>query len=223
MTSRVWEYYNDGVMTDRTEGNTPKGGILFENTRTNKKKKLEDCDLIKCGPGEKVLCVQRQHPITLATSMIPPIIGALIIFIGVVFVSFLLPIPVSTGLLWTSIIPYVALTILSGLLVAETFNFMTWYYQFYIITNKALLHKHFFTIGGFYSDAVFLEEIHQQEIIRQPPNVIYDFLRIQDVYIYFHKLEREEPFVFKTPENAQRIEDLLQDLTIVHGTARGPI
>lgn len=91
---------------------------------------------------------------------------------------------------------------------------MNWYYQFYIITNKAIVHRDSFRITGLHTEAVFENKLHIQDIERRTQNVIYDFLRIEDVYVYFHKLEREEPFIFKAPGNAQQIEDLLQRISI---------
>ena len=198
--------------------------VLFESsTQKQKAGRLEDIPLIKCSPGEKVICVQRRLKIALIGPLLFPIIGILILLFIFMFTVQILPEGATIFFLNPTILIYVIMLSASLILLLETFNFMTWYYQFYIITNRALLHRHFFTIGGFYSDAVFLDEIHQQEIIRQPPNFIYDFLRVQDVYVYFHKLEREEPFIFQAPNNAQEIEDLLQDLTIKHGVDRGPI
>lgn len=198
--------------------------VLFEGSKQNQRTgRLEDIPLIKCSPGEKVVCVQRRHKIALVGPLLFPIIGAFIPFFIFMFIIQILPPWVTASFLNPTVLPYIIILSMSIILLLEVFNFMTWYYQFYIITNKALLHRHFFTIGGFYSEVVFLEEVHQQEIIRQPPNFIYDFLKVQDVYVYFHKLEREEPFIFQTPSNAQEIEDLIQDLTIKHGINRGPI
>ena len=198
--------------------------VLFESsTQKQKAGRLEDIPLIKCSPGEKVICVQRRHKIALIGPLLFPIIGILILLFIFMFTVQILPEGATIFFLNPTILIYVIMLSASLILLLETFNFMTWYYQFYIITNRALLHRHFFTIGGFYSDVVFLDEIHQQEIIREPPNFIYDFLKVQDVYVYFHKLEREEPFIFQAPSNAQEIEDLLQDLTIKHGINRGPI
>lgn len=56
--------------------------------------------------------------------------------------------------------------------------------------------------------------MHVQDVTRKATNTIYDYFKIQDVYVYFHKLERERPFIFKTPENAQQIDDLIQSLVI---------
>ena len=54
--------------------------------------------------------------------------------------------------------------------------------------------------------------MHVQEIDRKPRNIFYDFLKIYDVYVYFHKLEKEEPFIFRNPQNSQKIEDVIEDL-----------
>lgn len=203
--------------------------VLFESTEKRgvggevKKKRLKDFPIIKCAPEEKILCVQRQHPIALVFSMVLPIIGTIVILVALIFIFLVTPIALPSSLFVPTLATYLLLILISALLVVVTFNFMMWYYQFYIITDKAFLHKHCFRIGGLFSEAVFLEEMHQQNIIRQPQNLLFDFLKIQDVYVYFHELERKEPFIFKNPDNAQEIEDLIQDLTIKHGITRGPI
>ncbi|MBI4091960.1 MAG: hypothetical protein HY427_02030 [Candidatus Levybacteria bacterium] len=197
--------------------------VLFESSTQDKKaRRLEDIPLIRFSPGEKVVCVQRRHKIVLIGPLLLPIIGAFMLLFASMFIIQILPPEATASFLNPTIFAYIIILSTSLVLLLEAFNFMTWYYQFYIITNRALLHRHFFTIGGFYSDVVFLDEVHQQQITRHPPNFICDFLKVQDVNVYFHKLEREEPFIFQTPSNAQEIEDLLQDLTIKHGINRGP-
>lgn len=78
-------------------------------------------------------------------------------------------------------------------------------------------------MAGFYSESVMLNQMHEQRMERDSPNLIYDFLKIQDLYIFFHKLEREEPFIFKTPEDAQLLEDLLQELIIKPNNTQKPL
>jgi len=73
---------------------------------------------------------------------------------------------------------------------------------------------HFFRIGGYYFDEVFLDQISQQEISRTSSNIIYDLLDIYDVAIYFSHIERPEPFVFHAPSNSAAIEDILEELTV---------
>ncbi|GEM_PF-1896022 len=181
--------------------------VLFDLA---KKKELKEYPIIKCAAGEKILCVQRQHPITLIAPLVLPIIIFSLALLSLVFLTLLLP--QTFPLLTPTLTLYITLTMFSLLLLIETFTFMTWYYQFYIITNKAIVHRYSFRIASAYSEAVFGEKMHVQDIVRNPPNLLYDFLKIQDVYVYFHKLEREEPFIFKTPEDAQKIEDIIQDL-----------
>ena len=191
--------------------------VLFDfvkekhSMRQTEKKKLEEYPIIRCAPGEKILCVQRQHPITLISQMVLPILVAFFILLALGFVPLFFPQLFPNIFYNSTVIVSIMLIIISALFVVETFTFMTWYYQFYIITNKAIVHRHCFRIAGAYSEVVFDENMHVQDIVRNPPNLLYDFLKIQDVSVYFHRLEREEPFIFKTPENAQVIEDIIQD------------
>ena len=178
------------------------------------KKRLEDFPIVKCMLGEKILCVQRQHLIKLIVPLVLRIIVLISILFSLVFISPLIQQIVPFALNNSVLISYTILTILSAFLVIEIYSFMTWHYHFYIITNKAIVHRHSFRIGGPYSEIVYGDKMHIQDITRSSSNVIYDFLKIQDIYVYFHEIERKEPFILQTPSDAQAIEDtldLLQD------------
>lgn len=187
------------------------------------KERLKDFPIIRCAEGEKILCVQRQHPIALITPMAGQIIAFIFILSSLIFIFHYLVGLSPLTLSGSTLIAYITLAAISILLLIETFTFMTWYYQFYIITNKAIVHRNSFRMAGFYSESVMLSQMHQQRMERDSPNLIYDFLKIQDLYIYFHKLEREEPFVFKTPDDAQVLEDLLQELVIKPNHTQEPL
>lgn len=199
-----------------------KGGVtvLFD-TKGKEKKCLENLPIIRCAVGEKILCVQRHHPIVLIAPMLLPIMSALIVLSALIFIPRFLPETLPFSFNNPLLITYIILTITSMLFVIETYNFMNWYYDFYIITNKQIVHRRCFRIVGVYSESVYGEKMHVQDILRVPPNLLYDFLKIQDVYVYFHKLERDEPFIFETPENAQEIDDLIQDLATQENTKKG--
>lgn len=186
------------------------------------KERLEDLSIIRCAEGEKILCVQRQHPIALITPMFGQIIAFIFILSSLIFIFYSLVGLFPFTLSGSTLIALVTLAAISILLLTLTFTFMTWYYQFYIITNKAIVHRNSFRMAGFYSESVMLNQMHQQRMERDSPNLIYDFLKIQDLYVYFHKLEREEPFIFKTPDNAQLLEDLLQELVIKSDNTQEP-
>lgn len=176
--------------------------------------KLHEYPLVKCAPGEKILCAQREHPFTFILSMLLRLATEIFIFISFFLV-------INSTLTLTSLFVdkqtlflLVAIIGSSTILLIELYAFLSWYYQFYIVTNKAIIHKRFFRIAGFYSEVIFLEQMHQQEIDRSPSNLLYDYLRIENVTIRFHKLQREDPFIFKNPENAQVIEDAIQNVTV---------
>ncbi len=186
------------------------------------KERLENLPIIKCAEGEKILCIQRQHPIVLIIPMVGQIIATVFILSSLIFIFHSLVGLSLFTLSSSTLIAYTTLVAISILFIIETFTFMTWYYQFYIITNKAIVHRNSFRMAGFYSESVMLNQMHEQRMERDSPNLIYDFLKIQDLYIFFHKLEREEPFVFKTPDNAQVLEDLLQGLIIKSDNTQEP-
>lgn len=164
-------------------------------------------ELIKLLPGEKILCLQRQHFVALLFPMLVPIITVAVLFILLfLYQSAVEFFPISAVMQLA-----VVLTMFSFLLVFETFTFMRWYYQFYIITSKCLLHIHFFRIGGYHFDEVFLEKTPIREIDKNAPNAFYDLFDIDDVYVHFQRLERPEPFIFVTPKDPQVIENLLEE------------
>ncbi len=186
--------------------------IIFDAAKRTKEQKpkqaLEDRALIHPLAGEKILCVQRQHLIALIFPMLFPLLG-LILLLMLLFFS-------QKSFFFLSFNPlyifYLVLVSFAAILVFETFIFMRWYYQFYIITSRCLIHIHFFRIGGYHIDEVFLERIKEQEIDRKAPNLLLDLFDIEDVYVYFPHLERAEPFVFNMPSNPKKIEDILKEL-----------
>lgn len=194
--------------------------VLFESKKGNKNRKLEDYPIIKIASGEKILYMERQHPI----SYLAPMLTRITFAVFLLLLSIYLPqfANIMTSYIATpTLIAYLVLTIISVFFLIEIFSFLSWYYHIYIITNKALIQRFCFRIVGEFSEAVFGEKMHVQDVVRLPSNIIYDFLKIQDVYVYFHKQEREDPFVFTTPQDAQRIEDIIQDL--ITQTRNNPI
>lgn len=187
--------------------------VIFDaskKTSPQKKKQiLEDFGLIHPLAGEKVLCVQRQHIIALIFPMLFPLLGLILLLTLLFFSQKLFFFSFFNSLY----IFYLVLTAVAAILIFETFIFMRWYYQFYIITNRCIMHIHFFRLGGYHIDEVFLERIKEQEIDRKAPNLLLDLFDIEDVYVYFPHLEREAPFIFNMPSNPKKIEDILKELT----------
>lgn len=164
---------------------------------------------LKLFPEENIMDIQRQHKIAL----IIPLSG--IIFSIILVIVMLISLIYYSGNLGGSILFIPALTAssvaLSFLSALSGYIFMHWFYMFYIITNKRLIHVHFFRIGGFHLDEVFHERTDPLEIDRKPRNFFLDFLGIEDIYVYFQRFERPEPFIFETPEDSNRIEELLEE------------
>jgi hypothetical protein len=93
---------------------------------------------IKLLSGEKIYTIQRKHLV----SIVFPLAGyalITIIFIGT-FISIYRFYPVISPLLFIDAV----LPVLSCLVVFSMFTTMNWFYQFYVITNKRILHIHFF-------------------------------------------------------------------------------
>ncbi|HSX40546.1 MAG TPA: hypothetical protein VLF68_02940 [Candidatus Saccharimonadales bacterium] len=185
-----------------------KEKILF----THKIHPLEHFGALQLFPNETIRIVQRQHWVVL-------IVPFLVLVLILASVSFLISLVLQNA----HILPlsqlhemstYTIVTLLCIVLVAGVFIFMRWYFQFYIITNKRLLHIHFFRIGGYYMEEVFLEKLLECEVDSKASNFIYDLLGIEDVYIHFGNIEHNEPFVFEAPSNAQKIEYIVNEHSI---------
>lgn len=185
--------------------------------------RLEDFPIVKCAEGEKILCVQRQHPIVLFNQLLLQFFLLLLILIPVLLASHSISQIFLFGLNNNTVISYIVFTTVAAFSAVGLYTFMSWFYQFYIITNRAIIHKCAFRITGPYSESVFGEKMHIQEIDRRPQNIIYDFLKIQDIYVYFHKLEREDPFVFRAPTDSQVIEELMQSLIVQSRRKEGAV
>ncbi len=163
---------------------------------------------IRLFDNEEILEVQRQHIITLLTPFF--IVGVFLISgISLLFsffnskYSFEFSYFPSALLFTAAFISFIQIFII--------YTFMSWFYQFYIITSKRLIHVCFFRVGGFHLDEVFHHQTKPLEIDRHPQNFILDLLGIEDLYIYFQRFERPEPFVFKTPKDHIRLGELLEN------------
>lgn len=166
--------------------------------------------IVRLYSKERVVEVQRQHVVSL---LIPVFINLSLIIVALFSVLslhlqnfFKIPEVILIELFFVIFCFFLTLTV---------FALMYWYYQFYIITNRCLIHRHFFRIGGYHSEELFLETSPEREIITQASNPIYSLFGIDDVYVLFQRPGLKE-FVFKTPENANRVENALEEISLEH-------
>lgn len=166
---------------------------------------------LKLFPSEQILDVQREHWLIIAVP-----IGLIFSLIFLIIIT--LPVLFAGNFLEQKIIfilaVFLSILAISLLLNLATYSFLQWFYQFYIITTKRMAHIHYFRFGGFHLDEVFHRQTNPSEIDKSPENFLFDFLGIEDVYVYFKRLERPEPFVFKVPQDADVIEELLESYTL---------
>ncbi len=158
-------------------------------------------------PEEEVLDVQRQH---VATLIIPLMLIIFSIFLTIGFVAGLFYFQGTQESAYVIFLLPLTAAVLSLLSMFVIYLFMRWFYQFYIITSKRLIHIHYFRIGGFHLDEVFYLQTKPTEMERRPQNFFLDFLGIEDVSVYFKNLERTIPFVFNAPPDSAKIEALLE-------------
>lgn len=189
---------------------TLKEGIIAKLSPSSSTESHETSQIphIRLAGGERIIESQRQHWIVLLfpLAVIFSILAISFALFGFLLYQNLIEIPLI-------ILLDFALLIIAFLFTYAIFSFMYWYYQFYIITNKCVFHRHFFRLGGYYSEEVFLETSPEREIVRQSPNPIFGFLELDDIYVYFQR-PGLEIFVFRLPRDAQRIEDALETVTI---------
>lgn len=171
-------------------------------------KHLKSLDIISLITGEHVINIQRQHWIVLIVPMIFDILFVVVLF----FVSLAVLQPQLPLFEYRLVVGYLVLFCLSFLFIVNTYIFMDWYYTFYIITTKRLIHARYFRLGGTYSEEVFLEGNTIRELDRTASNPIYDFFDIEDVAVYFKELEVHEPFVFKAPSDSRIVKHIIEEL-----------
>lgn len=192
-----------------------KEGVVFslreKNSHPSYNRLLEHSDLIGLHDDEKIIEVQRQHWVKLVFP---------------IFLSFLLTIIVFslvTGLLIQEMIEVPGVILVDFFLVGISFilsfiifSFMYWHYQFYIITNRCLMHKHFFKLGGYSSEEFFIEASPEREIAKEAQNPILSLLGVENVTVYFQR-PGLDCFVFEAPQDAQRISNALEAISLNKG------
>lgn len=159
-------------------------------------------------PQEEILYVQREHSIVL---FIPLIIIFVAASLTVSFVLVTVHYRYIQDSSYIILIMLLSVALLSFLSTFAVNIFMNWFYQFYIITNKRLIHIHYFRIGGFHLDEVFYLHTKPTEIERHPQNFLFDFLGVEDVFVFFKNLERTVPFIFQAQPDSASIEKLLEE------------
>lgn len=171
----------------------------------------KDVKGIQFFPNEEVIYVQREHIIILFIPALAIIAAALITISAVIAIMHFRYIQ---DPLYLILMLQLALILLSLLSTFAVYSVMKWFYQFYIITSKRLVHIHYFRIGGFHLEEVFYLQTKPTEIERHPRNFILDFLGIEDVLVYFKNLERTVPFTFEFPSDSKKVEELVEELAL---------
>lgn len=159
-------------------------------------------------PGEEIYYAQREHIIVL---FFPFAIFFLVALLIISFVLSAFRFGYIQNHFYFILALLLALALLCLLSTFAVFAVMRWFYQFYIITSKRLIHIHFFRIGGFHLDEVFYLRTRPTEVERSPRNFLLDFLGIEDVFVHFKNLERTIPFIFEMPVDSEQIEKLLEE------------
>src|SRR3954451_10300985 len=128
---------------------------------------------IKLLPGEKIYTIQRKHLI----SMVLPLAS------GVAIIAMLIATSIIVFWLYPVVSPLffidVMLIILSILIVFIMSTIMYWFYQFYVITNKRILHIRFFQIQGKLSDEMFFTKNTKIKVSRVATNLIHNILNVE--------------------------------------------
>lgn len=163
---------------------------------------------LQLSPNEEVFYIQREHVIVL---LFPAVIIVLAAFLIISFALAAVHFQYIQDLFYLTLMLLFSLALLSLLSTFAVYTFMRWFYQFYIITSKRLIHIHYFRIGGFHLDEMFYLRSRPTEIERHPQNFLLDLLGIEDIFVHFKNLERTIPFIFETPPDPDQIEKLLEE------------
>ena len=161
---------------------------------------------IKLLSGEKIYTIQRKHPI----SVVVPL--ASYILIMTIFISTFIIISRSYLVISPLFFIDAVLLLLSFLVVFAMFAMMNWFYQFYVVTNKRILHIHFFKTQGEHFEEVFVAVGTEIKISRVARNLLYGILNVEDIYIEFRREDRQEPFVIRAPDRPKEFEEILDEI-----------
>ncbi len=204
------EYLKKKLSSTLREGSIfilPSDHVKNEGHQKDKQPTSKDI-VIKLYPKERVVEIQRQHII----SLFLPVAAVIILILVTILSLFLLELQKFISV--PNIIKIeVALIAINFCLVFTFFSFMYWFYQFYIITNRAIIHRFFFRFGGSHSEEVFLEASPEREILLESESPIFSLLGIEDVKVFFQRPGLGE-FVFKIPENPEGIENALEEISL---------
>ena len=175
-------------------------------------KKHAHLNLLNLSPGEKIVCVQRQHWHMVVFPLFVPILAVLVL-IGLTVAVNVQHVFIVSPILGATLF-HTLLFVIGGSLVFATYVFLFWYYQFYIITNKRIVHRRHFTFGGRHMDEVFIDATPIREIVRVASNPFFDLLHLEDVYVHFQRLERPEPFIFQKPMEPRVVESIMEQAAV---------
>ncbi len=165
---------------------------------------------IKLLSGEKIYTIQRKHLISIVFPLASYILIMIILIVASIIISHLFL--VSSPLFFIDAV----LLLLSFLVVFGMFTSMNWFYQFYVVTNKRILHIHFFKTQGEHFEEVFVAAGIEIKISRVGSNLIYNILNVEDIYIEFRREDRQEPFIIRTPNRPEEFEEILDEIAAGH-------
>jgi len=160
---------------------------------------------IKLLSGERIYTIQRKHVI----SIVFPLASYILIMTILIIVSII-------ARLFLVISPLffidTVLLLLSFLAVFAMFISVNWFYQFYVVTNKRILHIHFFETQREHFEEVFVAAEIEIKISRVANNFIYNILNVEDIYIEFRREYRQEPFIIRIPNRPKEFEEILDEI-----------
>jgi len=170
---------------------------------------------IKLLSDEKIYTIQRKHLISIAFPLASYALIAIIFIVTfIIIISRLFPVISPLSFIDA------ALLLLSFLVVFDMFIIMNWFYQFYVVTNKRILHIHFFKTQGKHFEEVFVAAGTEIKISRVASNLIYGIFNVEDIYIEFRQQDREAPFIIRAPDHPEKLEEILDEIATNHEKER---
>jgi hypothetical protein len=163
---------------------------------------------IKILASETIYTIQRKH---LVTVVLPLVSSVLMTIFFIVILMILSRLHSATNTLFSVDIVFL---LLSFLAVFNMFTFANWFFEFYIITDKRILHIHFFKSQGEHFEEIFIAAGIEIKISRTANNLLYNILNVEDVNIEFRREYRQKQFIIQKPARPKEIEDILDTIAI---------
>ncbi len=143
---------------------------------------------------EKILFLQRKHWFVLLPVVLSIILGLILSFIALDYIS----VQFSVGIL-TSLVLVLSLLTLSASLLIKSLT--EWYFTVYILTSRRLLEICYTPLASYFLNNVLLEQVRCTEIDTATSGWLYKYLNIGDIIVTFDRPTHRDAFILQSIKN----------------------